>query len=199
MNKKTKEKIFYFDKNSKTINIYKNQIYEILDFISKEEQKLFLDLAINSEEKNWPINFDNEFQKNDQGISGTVMPLENLYRKEREEIEKRIESLFKNSTRINNIAAIQRYKPSKGMGIHKDDILDSSVKYGLVIYLNDDYEGGEINYPDLNLTIKPKARSIIFHPAGIDHQVLEVKGNKTRYIFSSFIRGDEKLEVFDVE
>lgn len=194
-NKTIENKWFEFDNSYKTVNIYYNQVYEILDFITEEEQIFFLSIAKNSTEKDWPTQMDNEFKKNDEGISGTIFPLGKLYKEERHEIDKKIQSLFQNFTRMNTIAAIQRYKPTKGMGLHKDDMLDSTVQYGLVIYLNDDYEGGEINYPDLNLTIKPKARSIIFHPAEIEHEVLEVKGEETRYIFSSFIRGEEKVEV----
>jgi hypothetical protein len=81
------------------------------------------------------------------------------------------------------------------MGAHRDNELDDTVLFGVVIYLNDNYEGGEIYYQDLNLTIKPKARSMIIHPAGIKHEVLNVKGNHTRYTFSIFVRGDSKTKI----
>lgn len=184
---------------NKNINIYKNQVYEILEFISKEEQQTFLDFVNDLKEEDWPIEVDNEFEKNDKQISGRVLPLGEKFKQERIEIEERILKIFKNSTRINNIAAIQRYKSNQGMGLHIDNVLDPTIQYGLIIYLNDDYEGGEIHYPKLELTIKPKARSVIIHPAEAEHEVLKVIGEKTRYIFSSFIRGDEKLEVFNVE
>jgi hypothetical protein len=78
------------------------------------------------------------------------------------------------------------------MNLHKDNGHDPSVLYGVVIYLNNDFEGGEIYYPDLDLKIKPKSRSMIIHFANLDHEVLEVTGTNTRYILSMFVRGDEK-------
>jgi predicted 2-oxoglutarate/Fe(II)-dependent dioxygenase YbiX len=51
-----------------------------------------------------------------------------------------------------------------------------------VYYINDDYTGGEINFPDHNLKIKPKANSFITFPSNSDywHEVLENTG-KERY------------------
>lgn len=180
----------------RVVNIYQDQIYEILDFITEQEQMALLDIVKYCDEDCWPTTVDNEFQQNDLNISGKVLPLNNRLTNIREKIEKRISILFPNATRINSIAAIQRYKPNTNMGVHTDNALDPSVQYGLIVYLNDDYEGGEIYYPDLDITIKPKARSIIIHPASLPHEVLQIKGNNTRYILSSFVRGEEKIEVF---
>jgi hypothetical protein len=155
-----------------------------------------LDIVKHCDEDCWPTTVDNEFQQNDPNISGKVLPLNNWLTKIREKIEQRISILFPNATRINNIAAIQRYKPNTNMGVHTDNALDPSVQYGLIIYLNDDYEGGEVHYPDFNISIKPKAKSIIIHPASLPHEVLQIKGSNTRYILSSFVRGEEKIEVF---
>jgi predicted 2-oxoglutarate/Fe(II)-dependent dioxygenase YbiX len=83
------------------------------------------------------------------------------------------------------------------MGAHKDNELDDSVLFGVVIYLNDNYDGGEIYYQDLNLTIKPKARSMIIHPAGIKHEVLNVRGDETRYTFAVFVRGDTTTKLIN--
>ena len=172
------------------INTYHNKVYEILNFITEEEQKIILDIINNSTEEDWPLSVDNEFKKNDEVQSG-----KNFFIKEKDNpfidtLDQRVQSLFKNSGRINQITSIQRYRPNTFMGLHKDDILDSSVLFGVVIYLNDDFEGGEITYPELDLKIKPKARSMVVHPAGLEHGVLEVKGEQTRYTFSVFVRGD---------
>lgn len=39
------------------------------------------------------------------------------------------------------------------------------VEYSSVFYINDDYEGGEIFFPDYNLEIKPKPGSVVFFPS----------------------------------
>lgn len=41
--------------------------------------------------------------------------------------------------------------------------------HGGVIYLNDDFEGGEIFYPKLNLEVRPKPGMMVIHPAGVDY------------------------------
>jgi hypothetical protein len=51
-----------------------------------------------------------------------------------------------------------------------------AVDYASVIYLNDDYEGGEIYFPDLDFSIKPKAGTLIFFPSNqyYSHGVREI-------------------------
>ena len=58
-----------------------------------------------------------------------------------------------------------------------------------VYYINDDYEGGEINFPDHNLNIKPKANSLIIFP-GNENYVHEVRKiiDKDRYTSSMWFQ-----------
>lgn len=171
------------------INSYK--VFEILDFITEEEQNFIWDVIQNATEDDWPLEVDNQFLKNDPSLSGRTFYIKDEHRKITTAIDQRIEDLFENNGWINQIATIQRFFPDTGMGLHVDNEVDDSVLFGVVIYLNDDYEGGEIHYPDLDLTIKPKAKSVVIHPANIKHEVLPVKGNQKRYTFSLFVRGDK--------
>jgi len=62
--------------------------------------------------------------------------------------------------------SLNRYDSGQAMGPHYDgQDGDSNLKYSFVTYLNDDYEGGEINFPNQNLTIKPKAGSLVMFPS----------------------------------
>ena len=60
--------------------------------------------------------------------------------------------------------------------------------FGTIVYLNDNFSGGEIYYSNLNLSIKPIACSMIVHPANevYRHGVAEVISG-TRYILSAFL------------
>jgi len=58
--------------------------------------------------------------------------------------------------------------------------------YGVVIYLNDDFEGGEIYYTDLGIEYKPSAGDLIIHNARISHEVKEVISG-TRYCYPTFL------------
>lgn len=60
-------------------------------------------------------------------------------------------------------------------------------KYVGILYLNDDYEGGNLYFPEHNISFKPKAYSYICFPGGVEniHGVEEItKG--TRYTMVSF-------------
>lgn len=58
---------------------------------------------------------------------------------------------------------------------HVDTLSDESLHIASVYYINDDYEGGEINFPEHNLKIKPTSNSIIIFPGNENylHEVLE--------------------------
>ena len=48
---------------------------------------------------------------------------------------------------------------------------------GCLMYLNDEYLGGEIRFPDYNITIKPKKGTCVFFPCHFKHEVLKVLEN----------------------
>lgn len=72
-----------------------------------------------------------------------------------------------------------------------DDFNTCSITdYGVVIYLNNDYEGGEISYPDLGISYKPSPGDLIIHNARIAHEVKEVISG-TRYCYPTFLIKNE--------
>jgi predicted 2-oxoglutarate/Fe(II)-dependent dioxygenase YbiX len=56
-----------------------------------------------------------------------------------------------------------------------------------LLYINDDYEGGELNFRDHTIKLKPKARQLVTFPGGIHnvHEVTVVKGT-TRHTIGAF-------------
>ena len=58
------------------------------------------------------------------------------------------------------------------------------VWWGAVIYPNNDYEGGELDYPKYKFKYKPNTGSIVFHKGNVKHGVLSVKSG-TRYSIAS--------------
>lgn len=65
--------------------------------------------------------------------------------------------------------------------IHTDDAENYSARTSAVMYFNDDYEGGEIAWPRLNLKIKPKVGDIIIFPSNYiyEHETFCIsKGTK---------------------
>jgi len=56
-----------------------------------------------------------------------------------------------------------------------------------LLYINDDYEGGELDFRDHDISIKPVAGQLITFPGGFNniHQVLPVRGS-TRHTIGAF-------------
>ena len=68
---------------------------------------------------------------------------------------------------------------SHALGIHSDDYTDSDFAISVVIYWNDDFEGGELEFPDIGYRYKPKAGDVVtFLPTkDYEHEVhLVTKG-----------------------
>jgi 2OG-Fe(II) oxygenase superfamily len=83
--------------------------------------------------------------------------------------------------------ALNRYDADQGMGPHYDgQDGDTILKYSMVTYLNDDYDGGEIHFKNQNVTIKPKAGSLVMFPSQEPyiHESLPVK-NGQKYMYTT--------------
>lgn len=79
---------------------------------------------------------------------------------------------------------LKMYYPDQEMGPHYDgQDGDTTLRYSLVTYLNDDYDGGELYFKNQDIKIKPKAGSLVIFPAQKPyiHQSLPVK-NGVKYI-----------------
>ena len=72
--------------------------------------------------------------------------------------------------------SILKYEKAGYLPEHSDHGI-SSRTLSVVMYLNDDYEGGEISFTSVGVTIKPEAGSIIFFPSNFvfSHEVAEMK------------------------
>ena len=81
---------------------------------------------------------------------------------------------------INNFSksALHLVKFVKGFYLwpHVDTLSAEGNHIASIYYINDDYSGGEINFPDHKLKIKPKANSLIIFPGNENylHEVLEI-------------------------
>ncbi len=73
---------------------------------------------------------------------------------------------------------VVRWPTGPGMEEHIDDEAKERWHYHIasVLYLNDGYEGGEINFPQHNLSIKPKTGDFIAFPGNqyYSHEVKEI-------------------------
>ena len=78
------------------------------------------------------------------------------------------------------------------------DIGVSSRSLSVLSYLNDDYEGGEINFPQSNITLKPKAGTIVFFPSNFIyvHTIAKMKSG-VRYAIPSWFHNRYDMYMSD--
>ena len=58
-----------------------------------------------------------------------------------------------------------------------------------LLYINDDYVGGELYFPEYELEIKPKAKTLITFPATDDylHGTRKVVSGSDRFVIATFV------------
>lgn len=71
---------------------------------------------------------------------------------------------------------LNRWKQGISMPAHIDILSQRSDHIAALYYINDDYQGGEINFVEHNFKNKPQANSLIMFPGNENylHEVLEV-------------------------
>lgn len=92
---------------------------------------------------------------------------------------------FKNLNESPNVSknfVINKYDTGIEMGPHVDwNENNPNLQYSYVVYLNDNYKGGEIHFTNQDIIIKPEAGSIVLFPSTepYQHRVLPIiEGNK---------------------
>ncbi len=167
-----------------------NSIFKCIDLNNKVNYKNFIsseyfnDKLIQLPSEN---NIEELFSENTKRLAALeYLKNKNNFMQRAEELMLEIskENLF-----LTSIDALIR-SDGKGMPVHFDDspeVIETKIHYGLVLYLNDNYDGGEIYYPKLNLQYKPKSGDMVIHP-GTEEYAHGVKDiyNGTRYAITLF-------------
>jgi hypothetical protein len=163
---KLEDKIFYYTDLLKEKDVFLNDIESISDF------------NVISEWKPWySSNSNNEYGKVKEIVPGFINQSNNLNSIKivniiTDSISKCIENYIKetgyNPGYLPPIINLRKYNTQAYMGPHidtEDENDKTKPSISLVFYLNDDYEGGQIDFPKQNLSIKPEAGSIIIFPS----------------------------------
>ena len=91
---------------------------------------------------------------------------------------------------------INKYDEGLFMGPHVDwNENNADLVFTVVVYLNEDYEGGELYFNDIDIKIKPKAGSIIMFPSQLPyvHQSLQVTKGRKMLITHHWKRNNEPI------
>lgn len=81
-----------------------------------------------------------------------------------------------------------RYYGGEQYGFHYDGGTGSKRSISVLIYLNDDYEGGEIEFPNFKLKIKPKAGTLILFPSNYAYgHIAHPVTSGTKYVIVTWL------------
>jgi hypothetical protein len=168
-------------------------IYEIEDLLNDEEQELFMSSCTDDGwEESHPGNITKPMTKEQFGL--------------RDKLLARLGTFFENVDSFSTVNRLRRLTTGEFMWPHVDagkppilpdtvttieyPVESKNIVFGVAIYLNDKFTGGELHYPDIELNIYPKPRSAVIHNAKFNHEVKTVTSGN-RYSITAFIYGDE--------
>lgn len=173
-------------------------IYYIEDFLTEEELGILYNEAL---EENW-IEDDKQIALNlRNNWTGKIKRTKNL--KLMHNMRLRLQEQLSQDKKhlvFTNSRSLKRYRVGDldqggkyAMNPHHDGIKDP-WELGAIVYLNDDFEGGELTYENLNISLKVKPGTLVVHKANDDctHRV-EAVTKGTRYMIT-FFAGDPANE-----
>ena len=160
-------------------------------FLDTEEQhrgiakNINWDLKINGDNAFWPRievteEYDEQHKKAYEILKMIDIPYKEMLKIWQEKFnELDLEYITKNY-------CIRNYRTGASMGIHVDRNVknpNNNMDWTALIYLNDNYSGGEVVFNDLDLELKPSAGSILFFPCLARHYVKEITEGNKQYVF----------------
>lgn len=178
------------------LGIKENKIIEIPNFVTEETAKSMIEYFEYKAEMWGPIAF---YGSSGMGLHHQDEELKNFslsadfFGQVQSKFKESVEKIFERPVRANTSHA-QKWDVGGFAAPHSDnsdfDGKPNSFqinKYVGILYLNGDYEGGELYFPEHDISIRPSAYSFISFPGGVEniHGVSEItKG--TRYTMVSF-------------
>jgi len=109
-------------------------------------------------------------------------------------IDKDASFLLKESSQLHKIATTLTKLPKSHHECIVQRLIDGGTEYGfdtdkndtriatLVFYLNENYDGGELEFPDLELVIHPRRGRLVFYWNSDSNTVIKESRHRTRYM-----------------
>jgi hypothetical protein len=90
---------------------------------------------------------------------------------------------------LQGVGSIQRQYEGVSLSYHVDSLSNPAVVFANVIYINDDFTGGELHFPEIDITYVPKKGALIVFPSSDEylHGVKPVGAGPTRYALPAFV------------
>jgi hypothetical protein len=188
------------------IDIDENIIY-IEDFISKEDLDLFVDQANNHshiEDYQHPVHLILNVNSSEYALSRWLQYIEKL-KEMLENDNRKIRIIYPNQIHFtkyrhsplpfadnpNDKYLMAPHQDDASYDLEEDQKGPTFVSHGIVIFITDKFDGGEIVYVNKNISIKPKAGSLLVHPGNLDYSHAVNKFyNGERIVYAAFVHED---------
>lgn len=200
----------HIEKHGYTVEVLKDRIYMVRDFLSEDEQAELLAIGEMADQEKWESHYMENTKKFALKKFGTD-DIESLVRDGKYEITSnwvdkvlkienhiiskqltvRLSEIFEDLDHldVNGVGILQRQYEGVPLKAHVDNHTDPSLEYASVIYVNDDYVDGEVYFTHKGVKLKPPARALLLFPT--DEEYLhgtEAPGKgPIRYVMPSFI------------
>jgi hypothetical protein len=194
------------------VNEIIDDVLIVEDFLSKDDLKVLNDIINNLQEEDWMIEYTKNLKRFCMAKFGRD-DVDNLVAEGKFEItqgwqdknynlesEVVAHSIIEKLSRFVNLAnpsleasglkTLQRMQEGVQLKAHTDQHTDPSIRYATIIYLNDNYNGGELFFTNQGLEIKPKPGSLVLFPGTdeFNHGVRHVEPGPIRYVLVGFIK-----------
>lgn len=112
-------------------------------------------------------------------------------------VEPKIEGKYMSYDTIANIL-FRKYKPGTTMAYHEDSVHRAyGGGFTVILYLNDNYVGGELFFKDHNIKFKPSKGSVLVFPGNEMHEILLLEEGE-RYMISGYFFKDKRPSALSV-
>jgi hypothetical protein len=171
-------------------NVDAQKVFKKENFLSQEECEYLVWIA--ETEDNWPKGASSFWEERNLGIFTHLHNhryLSEILKQLCLDIHDGIKQFVSESFGVEVFAdqiVLVRWPPGSFQMTHIDAVPDKERVAGSVLFLNDDYDGGEPFYPYYGIKLSPEQGMVYAHDAGHSHLhgVTRIRG-KTRYTISS--------------
>jgi hypothetical protein len=167
------------------------------NFLTDEEHEYLINTCRSLTQKDWESTYMSQFQYNIErdGKEPDNDWKDRIYQFPKDHpvivsINKKINDFVKEDGEFPGLMCrSQRHYPGSFLKEHYDAVQSDSLSHAMVLYLNDDYIGGELYFKKFNIEFRPPVRSLIKFPSNEDykHGINLVNDGPDRFVLTSFI------------
>jgi len=199
-------------KNNYIFEEVTDEILWIKDFFTKDDLNFVLSVINEASQQDWEIEYMSnlknfcleKFGRDDVDnlvAEGKFEITQNwvdknlniLHRNEQKIFYKKLSDMVEASDSelmLSGLATIQRMQQGVELKAHTDQHTDPSIRYATIVYINDDYVDGELFFPNLDISLRPKPGDLLVFPGNdkYNHGVKHVGEGPIRYVMVGFVK-----------